>query len=607
METSMQNFFAGLLRSSGQAAILIVLVLVVQRLCRHRLPPRWRHALWLLVVVRLLLPFSLESPVSIFSALGQSWTRLRTEPATPLQASDVTTAATRPAMREGLSATLPRSALPSPALPWAQAVPLFMAMWAAGAVALLIRIGLDARRMARRLRDCHLLSDPYALDLLEDCKRLMRVRRGLPVLVTAHVQGPALYGFLRPRLLLPRGLVESFSDQQLRFIFLHELAHLERHDIALNWLLTALQVAHWFNPLVWLAFHRMRADRELACDAMALACAQPHERRSYGETILKLLEGFTRPAPLPCVAGILEDRTLIAHRLAMIARFKKSSRWSVLAVALLVVLGVVGLTDAKTAARKPVLPATPANASAPREPAPPTPSLSPTERLNNLKQVAWAVLRFTEANDGQFPVELKAVQTYLPLPLSQLNLDNYRLLLSGARPQRLRHPHRVRLLLDLQKDEPDTVYPAFADGHAEATKKGAAASLLTDPPLRDEAYKPGAVGRLRTARLQVLQQLATAILQYAADNRGTLPTTLATVRSSTPALEKLDLSSYQLLLAGKTSQFAANQSRIPLLLDLQTDEPDMLYLAYLDGHAEVSKKLSQLGRPRQVASRKEPQ
>ena len=607
METSMQNFFNGLLRSSWQAAIVIVLVLVVQRLCRHRLPPRWRHALWLLVVVRLLLPVSLESPVSIFNALGQNWTRLTTEPGTPPQASDATAAATKPAVRDGLTATPTRSALPSPALPWGHAVPLLMAVWAVGAGALLLRIGLDARRLARRLRDSRPLSDPYALELLEDCKRLMSIRRHLLVVITPHVQGPALYGFRRPCLLLPRGLVENFSDQQLRFVFLHELAHLRRHDIALNWLLTALQVAHWFNPLVWLAFHRMRADRELACDAMALACAEPHERRSYGETILKLLEGFTRPAPLPCVAGILEDRTLIAHRLAMIARFKKSSRWSVLAVALLVVLGVVGLTDAKTTARKPLISTTSADATAVGEPAPPPPSLTPTERLSNLKQVAWAVLRFTEANNGRFPAELKPVQTYLPLALSQLKLDNYRLLLSGARPQRIRHPHRVRLLLDLQKDEPDTVYVAFVDGHAEATKKGAPNSLLTDPPLRDEAYKPGAVGRLRTARLQVLQQLATAILQSAADNRGTLPTSLATIRPATPALEKLDFSGYQLLLAGKTSQFAANQSRIPLLLDLQTDEPDMLYLAYLDGHAEVSKKLSQLSRPRQVASRKEPQ
>jgi beta-lactamase regulating signal transducer with metallopeptidase domain len=44
----------------------------------------------------------------------------------------------------------------------------------------------------------------------------------------------------------------------LRHVFLHELAHLKRHDIALNWLFAGAQALHWFNPLVWLAFQQAR-------------------------------------------------------------------------------------------------------------------------------------------------------------------------------------------------------------------------------------------------------------------------------------------------------------------------------------------------------------
>ena len=105
METSMQNFFGWLLRCSWQAAIVIVLVLVVQRLCGHRLPPRWRHALWLVVVVRLQLPMSLESPASIFNALDWTQPRLAAEPGTLSQTLDVPTAVMRPAMREATSPT----------------------------------------------------------------------------------------------------------------------------------------------------------------------------------------------------------------------------------------------------------------------------------------------------------------------------------------------------------------------------------------------------------------------------------------------------------------------------------------------------------------------
>jgi beta-lactamase regulating signal transducer with metallopeptidase domain len=64
------------------------------------------------------------------------------------------------------------------------------------------------------------------------------------------------------------GFLRSFSTEELRFVFLHELAHVRRRDILMSWLMALLQVVHWFNPLVWFAFSRWRADRELACDAL---------------------------------------------------------------------------------------------------------------------------------------------------------------------------------------------------------------------------------------------------------------------------------------------------------------------------------------------------
>ena len=57
-------------------------------------------------------------------------------------------------------------------------------------------------------------------------------------------------------------------------VLLHELAHLKRHDLAVNWLLGLLQSVHWFNPALWLVFRRVRADREVACDELVLAAAR---------------------------------------------------------------------------------------------------------------------------------------------------------------------------------------------------------------------------------------------------------------------------------------------------------------------------------------------
>jgi bla regulator protein BlaR1 len=78
-------------------------------------------------------------------------------------------------------------------------------------------------------------------------------------------------GFIRPRLVFPEGLLDTLSTSQLRHILLHELSHLKRLDIVIGWAMAAVEVLHWFNPLVWVAARQMHRDRELACDADVLS------------------------------------------------------------------------------------------------------------------------------------------------------------------------------------------------------------------------------------------------------------------------------------------------------------------------------------------------
>jgi bla regulator protein blaR1 len=181
----------------------------------------------------------------------------------------------------------------------------------------------------------------------------MRIYTPLVVIETSKVSCPALFGFVRPRLLLPRGTLRSLTPGELRHVFLHELAHLQRHDIVFGWLLALAQALHWFNPAVWYALHRARVDRELATDELALHYAKWGENRSYAETVIKLLERFSHPAPLPAVAGILEDQRQMICRIRQIARFGSIQTQPLVAAGLLLLLAFIGLTHARA---RPVLP-----------------------------------------------------------------------------------------------------------------------------------------------------------------------------------------------------------------------------------------------------------
>jgi Tol biopolymer transport system component len=142
-------------------------------------------------------------------------------------------------------------------------------------------------------------------------------------------------------------MLDNATTEEMRYVFLHELAHLKRHDIYLGWLTSLLQVLHWLNPLVWFAFYRMRADRELACDALVLTRTGQDKSQEYGGAIVELVRRFSRSRPLPAMAGIIESKSQLKRRIAMITKFKnKSYRFSPLAVLMIVILASICLPNA---------------------------------------------------------------------------------------------------------------------------------------------------------------------------------------------------------------------------------------------------------------------
>ena len=343
-------------RSSGQAGLLVLLVLAVQWLFRRQLAPRWRCALWLVVMIRLV-PFSYSSATSIFNLLPRGLDRPTValaparEPAAPLPniVAATPTARAERVSPEAMAVNPVREPAVSETVPlrrWSWQTVAFW-VWLGGAAILGGHVLISSIRFARRFAGLKPVEDPATLALLRDCCNRLRLRRAPAVVESNAVTSPALCGFFRPRLLLPDGFVAKFTGAELRFVLLHELAHLKRRDLPLNWLVTLLQIVHWFNPLVWLGLARWRTDREIACDALAIDAAGAAQNEEYGRTMLRLLESITEPAPAPGAVGILENKQQLRRRIRMIVNYVPARRWPVVAVVLLGGLAAIGLTDAQ--------------------------------------------------------------------------------------------------------------------------------------------------------------------------------------------------------------------------------------------------------------------
>lgn len=331
--------------ASWQASVIAVLVLAVQWALGARLTAGWRYGLWFLVAARLLLPALPESRTSLYNFTPRiGVASVPSSPETPPPAvrepgwpveSDL------PWMANG---TLPAASTKTRG--WPRVVTVLTGAWLAGVLVLGTRLALACRRFRSRAVRMAGQTHPELLSILAGAAAEMRVSRPR-LLETEAVETPALAGVFRPVIFLPAHILDRFTAEEIRHVMLHELAHLKRQDVAANWLITVLQILHWFNPVLWLAFRRMRADREMACDALVLGTQVKSERQAYGLTLLRVIEHARRPAASTGLVGILEDRDQIRRRMQKIATYVKAPWFASLAgLFVLLVITLATLTGA---------------------------------------------------------------------------------------------------------------------------------------------------------------------------------------------------------------------------------------------------------------------
>ncbi len=325
------GLFGWLLRNSAHASVLAVLVFSLELCFWRRLSPRWRYGLWLLVLARLLLPVGPESRISVYNLVDFAPAGIS---GAFLQVLGLPTPATLPSNDSASAlADTPNWFL------------LAFALWFPGALILAALIWRDHLRLQAALAATEPVDGPLVLKLLNQSKGVMAVSRDVQVVESPEVSSPAICGWWKPRLLLPLGLLRRLTPDETRFLFLHELAHVKRSDIAFNWLLAVIQVLHWFNPIVWLALRRILAVREEVCDDLVLRRSFPGASREYGLTLLRILEECAPRRIVPALAGVLDDVRTLRRRIRCIREFTRCETNPWTPALFTVGFAVAGLTE----------------------------------------------------------------------------------------------------------------------------------------------------------------------------------------------------------------------------------------------------------------------
>lgn len=324
----LSTFFFWLMDYTIDISILICLIFIIKSIVSKKLPAWWHYSLWIILLLRMIIPWEFENPLNIPNVVPVSLGESLFESVL---------------IEEEFIISELTTELSSNPQGWhVQVDEVLLFLWLTCAIIFGMYILVKNIKFWNAIKKEPLLTDKKVLSLLEECKNRMESRAPLKITVTDKVKSPALFGYIRPRLLLPVGVLEKLGNAELSYIFMHELGHLKRHDIGVSWVITFLHIFQWFNPFVWLAFYQMRVDQESACDASVLSRIKGNQSIDYASTIVGFLEKFCRNRKLPALVGILENQTQIKKRITMIINYRKYSKMMMFfSNTLLIIIGVI--------------------------------------------------------------------------------------------------------------------------------------------------------------------------------------------------------------------------------------------------------------------------
>lgn len=371
---------ASILDATWQAGLLAILVAVTCRLV-PRIPAKCQSAMWLVVLIRLLAPTVPQSNVSIFNLAKMLMPTPVAQDASVVtahakQPTDRTTLEESTANTNGItSPRLLTASLKSPTpdsngsphasrsrqLSIDQATPshvraaslgdrlsfwhVVLAVWAVGVFIVAMRSVATMLALRRLLRACRPVDDARVQRLLDEIRIESGIWQFPKLLITPHKIAPALSGVIHPKIIMSESTLGALKDEDLRWLFRHELAHIRRWDLPIHRLWWCARALHWFNPLVWWAYSRAQSESEFACDESVLAVRS--EACGYGQTLLRVAELLIDLKPVPAGVGLLTRGPSLARRIAMISNYRQRSRFATLiAVTLVLAFAGAGLTDA---------------------------------------------------------------------------------------------------------------------------------------------------------------------------------------------------------------------------------------------------------------------
>ena len=345
------------IHSTIMGSIFVFLILILKALFKNNLKLKLLNCLWIFFIIRLLIPYAPETSFSIYNLNPLSKAKI-------IQKNNITkyfqdTFSTNNTADHLTESSINYDSLKNKNINTASSyenklscLEVLAVLWISVCIILIIATFTTITAFYLKLRKEKTTGDYNLIKILNSCRQKMHITKYIEIINTPIIKSPAIFGFIHPKILFPLNINKVVDSEQLSCIIFHELAHLKRKDIIIDFIVSMLKIMHWFNPIILYAFIKMNQDKELLCDEMALNYCNCNK---YGHTIIRLLEVYKHSNYIYGLDCIINNKREVERRITMISLFKKTSpKWTILSIVLLLLIGGITLTNPKniTAAYK---------------------------------------------------------------------------------------------------------------------------------------------------------------------------------------------------------------------------------------------------------------
>lgn len=281
--------------------LLILLATGITRLLRNRIGRKWRYVFWIVLAVRMLLPFdvsisnpvlTIELPQAVEAEKPQTPAQTSVPEHTGTDSIEVPeTGGNSPVRDEEPSQGYVDNPVEAPAtaagFDWNLVWQMIPWIWLGGmGITAVWFLGSYLYQRRYLLRWSYAPLGQEIRRYFDEYRDLLGVTHRVQIRVCKRITSPMMLGLIDPILVIPEG---RYTAKELEYIFRHELSHLKRHDVWVKSLMLLVRVVHWFNPATALMYREMSDDIEILCDSQVVQDMEAAQRKEYSEVLLKYM------------------------------------------------------------------------------------------------------------------------------------------------------------------------------------------------------------------------------------------------------------------------------------------------------------------------------